>query len=88
MLDGENVKNLKVEWLRSQIGLICQEPALLLSSIKDNILYGRTGSLEEVEEAAKSAHAHAFISSLPEAYDTQVNFLIFFCNILCHNSWK
>ena len=59
MLDGENIKNLKVEWLRSQIGLISQEPALFSSSIKDNILYGRSASLDDVEEAAKSARAHA-----------------------------
>ena len=77
MLDGENIKNLKVEWLRSQIGLISQEPALFSSSIKDNILYGRSASLDDVEEAAKSARAHAFISSLPEAYDTQVDVYLY-----------
>lgn len=63
-----------MEWLRSQIGLVSQEPALFASSIKDNILYGRSASMDEVEEAAKIAHAHTFISSLPEAYDTQVGF--------------
>ncbi|KAI3470698.1 hypothetical protein Pfo_027361 [Paulownia fortunei] len=72
LLDGENIKNLKLEWLRSQIGLVTQEPALLSLSIKDNIAYGRNASLDQIEEAAKIAHAHAFISSLDKGYDTQV----------------
>ncbi|GER26259.1 ABC transporter family protein [Striga asiatica] len=72
LLDGENIKNLKLEWLRSQIGLVTQEPALLSLSIKDNIAYGRNVSLDQIEEAAKIAHAHAFISSLDKGYDTEV----------------
>lgn len=42
LLDGENIKNLKLEWLRSQIGLVTQEPALLSLSIRENIAYGRS----------------------------------------------
>lgn len=72
LLDGENIKNLKLEWLRSQIGLVTQEPALLSLSIKDNIAYGRKASFDQIEEAAKIAHAHTFISSLDKGYDTQV----------------
>ncbi|XP_047963176.1 ABC transporter B family member 20-like [Salvia hispanica] len=72
LLDGENIKNLKLEWLRSQIGLVTQEPALLSLSIKDNIAYGRNASMDQIEEAAKIAHAHTFISSLEKGYDTQV----------------
>ncbi|XP_030450872.1 ABC transporter B family member 20-like isoform X1 [Syzygium oleosum] len=72
LLDGVNIKNLKLEWLRSQIGLVTQEPALLSLSIRDNIAYGRNASSDEIEEAAKVAHAHAFISSLEKGYDTQV----------------
>lgn len=72
LLDGENIKNLKLEWLRSQIGLVTQEPALLSLSIKDNIAYGRNASFDQIEEAAKIAHAHTFISSLDKGYDTQV----------------
>ena len=79
LLDGENIKNLKMEWLRSQIGLVSQEPALFASSIRENILYGRSASMDEIEEAAKIAHAHAFISSLPEAYDTQVIYISKHC---------
>lgn len=71
-MDGENIKNLKIEWLRSQIGLVSQEAALFATSIRENILYGRRASLDEIEEAAKMAHAHTFISSLPDGYETKV----------------
>lgn len=72
-MDGENIKNLKLEWLRSQIGLVTQEPALLSLSIRDNIAYGRDATFDQIEEAAKIAHAHTFISSLEKGYETQVN---------------
>ncbi|KAI4370622.1 hypothetical protein MLD38_018956 [Melastoma candidum] len=72
LLDGENIKNLKLEWLRSQIGLVTQEPALLSLSIRDNIAYGRETSSDQIEEAAKIAHAHTFITTLEKGYDTQV----------------
>lgn len=57
-MDGENIKKLKVEWLRSQIGLVTQEPALLSLSIRENIAYGRSATFDQIEEAAKTAHAH------------------------------
>ncbi|KAJ7121945.1 hypothetical protein O6H91_Y563500 [Diphasiastrum complanatum] len=60
LLDGENLKNLRLDWLRSQVGLVSSEPALFAASI------------DEIEEAAKIAHAHTFISSLPDGYETQV----------------
>ncbi|KAL3523776.1 hypothetical protein ACH5RR_016610 [Cinchona calisaya] len=72
LLDGENIKNLKLEWLRSQIGLVTQEPALLSLSIKENIAYGRDASSDQIEEAAKIARAHTFISSLEKGYETLV----------------
>ncbi|XP_061976784.1 ABC transporter B family member 20 [Populus nigra] len=72
LLDGENIKNLKLEWLRSQVGLVTQEPALLSLSIIDNISYGRDATMDQIEEAAKIAHAHTFISSLEKGYETQV----------------
>ncbi|KAH7427059.1 hypothetical protein KP509_10G028600 [Ceratopteris richardii] len=76
LLDGENIRNLRVEWLRNQIGLVSQEPALFAASIKENILYGRSASMDEVEEAAKIAHAHTFISSLSDAYETEIGGVI------------
>ncbi|KAB2609717.1 ABC transporter B family member 20-like, partial [Pyrus ussuriensis x Pyrus communis] len=72
LLDGENIKNLRLEWLRSQIGLVTQEPALLSLSIRDNIAYGRDATMDQIQEAAKIAHAHTFITSLEGGYDTQV----------------
>ncbi|KAL2340513.1 hypothetical protein Fmac_008453 [Flemingia macrophylla] len=68
LLDGENIKNMKLEWLRSQIGLVTQEPALLSLSIRDNIAYGRDTTMDQIEEAAKIAHVHTFISSLDKGW--------------------
>ncbi|KAJ0691057.1 putative ABC-type xenobiotic transporter [Helianthus annuus] len=73
MLDGHDIKGLNLKWLRQQIGLVSQEPALFATTIKENILLGRPdASLVEVEEAARVANAHSFIIKLPDAYDTQV----------------
>ncbi|KAF9605325.1 hypothetical protein IFM89_015980 [Coptis chinensis] len=73
MIDGHDIKNLKLKSLRKHIGLVQQEPALFATSIYENILYGRDGASEsEVNEAAKLANAHTFISSLPEGYSTKV----------------
>ncbi|KAA8529668.1 hypothetical protein F0562_034232 [Nyssa sinensis] len=73
LLDGINIKRLQLKWLRSQIGLVSQEPVLFATSIKENILFGKEGAtMEEVITAAKAASAHKFISQLPEGYDTQV----------------
>jgi ATP-binding cassette, subfamily B (MDR/TAP), member 1 len=72
-LDGENIRNLNLQWLRSQIGLVTQEPALLSLSIRENIAYGRVATDDQIEEAARIAHAHTFITSLEEGYSTQVN---------------
>lgn len=73
LLDGHNIKTLKLKWLRQQIGLVSQEPALFATSIKENILLGRPeATQEEIEEAARVANAHSFIVKLPDGYDTQV----------------
>lgn len=73
MLDGHDIKTLKLRWLRQQIGLVSQEPALFATTIKENILLGRAdASLVEIEEAARVANAHSFIVKLPDGYDTQV----------------
>ncbi|CAI5484462.1 unnamed protein product [Closterium sp. Yama58-4] len=72
-LDGRDIRSLQLKWLREQIGLVSQEPALFATSIKENIMYGKDGAtMEEVEAAAKVANAHEFISGLPEGYGTQV----------------
>ena len=73
LLDGVDLRDLNLHWLRSQIGLVSQEPTLFATSIRQNMLLGKPDATdEELEWAAKAANAHKFISSLPEGYDTQV----------------
>ncbi|KAK6155143.1 hypothetical protein DH2020_009391 [Rehmannia glutinosa] len=73
LLDGVAIDKLQLKWLRSQMGLVSQEPALFATSIKENILFGKEdASIEEVIEAAKASNAHDFITRLPQGYDTQV----------------
>ncbi|CAL0326786.1 unnamed protein product [Lupinus luteus] len=73
LLDGHDIKTLKLRWLRQQIGLVSQEPALFATTIRENILLGRPDADQgEIEEAARVANAHSFINKLPEGYETQV----------------
>ncbi|XP_073138767.1 putative multidrug resistance protein [Henckelia pumila] len=73
LLDGHKINRLKLKWLRSQMGLVNQEPILFATSIKENILFGKDdASMELVINAAKSANAHDFIVKLPLGYETQV----------------
>lgn len=66
-LDGRDIKNLNVAWLRSHIGVVSQEPVLFTGSIEENIRFGKpTATDEEVREAAKMANAHDFIMELPD----------------------
>ena len=79
LLDGVAIHKLQLKWLRSQMGLVSQEPALFATSIKENILFGREdATFEDVVDAAKSSNAHNFISMLPQGYDTQVSVNYFF----------
>jgi ATP-binding cassette, subfamily B (MDR/TAP), member 1 len=72
-LDGYDLRDLNVHWLRQQIGLVSQEPALFACSIRENIAYGSPGAnQEQIEEAAKKANAHNFIVSFPDGYNTNV----------------
>ncbi|XP_031403164.1 ABC transporter B family member 15-like isoform X2 [Punica granatum] len=73
LLDGVGIEKLQLKWLRSQMGLVSQEPALFATSIKENILFGKEdATFDEVVEAAKASNAHNFISQLPQGYGTQV----------------
>eukprot|EP01018_Ginkgo_biloba_P008960 Gb_02468 [translate_table: standard] len=73
LLDGVNIKTLQLKWLRDQMGLVSQEPALFATSIKENILFGKEGAnMDQLIAAAKSANTHNFISNLPQGYDTLV----------------
>uniref|UniRef100_A0A8B9K9K6 ATP-binding cassette, sub-family B (MDR/TAP), member 5 n=1 Tax=Astyanax mexicanus TaxID=7994 RepID=A0A8B9K9K6_ASTMX len=73
--DGMDTRGLNLAWLRSQLGLVSQEPILFDCTITENIQYGdnsRVVSQEEVVEAAKKANIHEFILNLPERYNTRV----------------
>uniref|UniRef100_A0A0E0CH24 Multidrug resistance protein n=1 Tax=Oryza meridionalis TaxID=40149 RepID=A0A0E0CH24_9ORYZ len=71
-VDGVDIRRLRLKWLRAQMGLVNQEPALFATSIRENILFGKEdATAEEVVAAAKAANAHSFISQLPQGYDTQ-----------------
>ena len=73
MLDGTNIKDLNLQWLRNQIGVVSQEPVLFNVSIAENISYGKEGAtMDDIHTAAKTANAHNFISELPDGYDTLV----------------
>ncbi|XP_055937185.1 ATP-dependent translocase ABCB1-like isoform X1 [Argiope bruennichi] len=72
-LDGHNIKDLNVGWLRDHIGLVGQEPVLFSTTIAENICLGKPGATqEEVETAAKLANVHSFIEALPLKYNTLV----------------
>ena len=65
-MDGKNIKDLNLKWLREQIGVVSQEPVLFDASIEENIRHGKVdASLEEIQAAAKMANAHGFIQLLP-----------------------
>jgi ATP-binding cassette, subfamily B (MDR/TAP), member 1 len=74
LLDRVEIKSLKISWLRSQMGLVSQEPVLFNDTIRTNIAYGKHGEISEEEliKVAKAANAHEFISSLPQGYETTV----------------
>lgn len=72
-IDGNNVRKLTLESLRSQIGLVSQDVYLFGGSIKDNIAYGKPdATMDEIVDAAKKANIHDFIMELPDKYDTFV----------------
>ena len=73
LLDGQNIKNVTLESLRSNIGVVQQEVYLFSGSVYENIAYGKTDATrEEVIQAAKMAGAHEFIMELKDGYDTYV----------------
>ncbi|MDX1438012.1 MAG: ABC transporter ATP-binding protein, partial [Anaerolineales bacterium] len=73
LIDGHDVRDVQLESLREQIGIVLQETNLFSGTIRDNIAFGRPdASLEDVIAAAKAAAAHEFITSFPEGYETPV----------------
>ncbi|GFP93628.1 ABC transporter b family member 21 [Phtheirospermum japonicum] len=73
LIDGINLKEFQLKWIRSKIGLVSQEPVLFMGSIKDNIAYGKEGAADqEIRAAAELANAAKFIDKLPQGLDTMV----------------
>uniref|UniRef100_A0A7N0TAH2 Uncharacterized protein n=1 Tax=Kalanchoe fedtschenkoi TaxID=63787 RepID=A0A7N0TAH2_KALFE len=73
LLDGRNIQDLDVKWLRKQIGLVNQEPVLFATTIRENILYGKGDATDdEIIHAAKLSEALSFVSNLPDKFETQV----------------
>jgi ATP-binding cassette subfamily B protein len=74
LVDGNNIKNVDLESLRSQMGIMLQDTFLFSTSIKENIRYGKLDATdEEVIAAAKAVNAHEFIMKMEKGYDTDVN---------------
>jgi len=73
LVDGVDVRQYDVRSLRERIAIVLQDPVLFAGTIADNLRYGRLDATkEEIEEAARAAHAHDFIARLPKGYDTDV----------------
>ncbi len=73
LIDGQNIAEARLRDLRSQIAYVPQEPMMFHRSIRENIRYGRLDASDDaIIAAAKKAHAHEFIASLPDGYDTMV----------------
>ena len=70
-IDGQNIKEVSIESLRSQMGIMTQDNFLFTGTIRENIAYGKLDATdEEIVAAAKAVHAHEFIMQLPNQYDT------------------
>ncbi|PIA60696.1 hypothetical protein AQUCO_00300306v1 [Aquilegia coerulea] len=73
LIDGINLKDFNLRWIREKIGLVSQEPVLFASTIKENIAYGKAGAtIEEIRAASELANAAKFIDKLPQGLDTLV----------------
>lgn len=73
LVDGHDVRGLRLRSLREQVAIVSQDVTLFNASVRDNIAYGREGAdAAQVEAAAREADAHAFIIALPDGYDTEV----------------
>ena len=72
-IDGEDVRRYRIRSLRDKIAIVLQDPVLFAGTIADNLRYGRLDATdEELEQAARAAHAHEFIMRLPNGYQTEI----------------
>ncbi len=89
MLDNTDIRELNIKWLRSNIGIVSQEPVLFDCSIRDNITYGlsmeerENVTMDRIEAAAKSSNIHHFISSLPKASLVYLSVLTLYWECYC-----
>jgi ABC-type multidrug transport system fused ATPase/permease subunit len=72
LLDGRDLRDCRLAWLRDQIGVLLQDTVLFTGTVADNIAYATQATRAEVVDAAKAAAAHDFVSALPEGYDTEL----------------
>ncbi|MFX3636888.1 MAG: ABC transporter ATP-binding protein [Candidatus Pristimantibacillus sp.] len=73
LIDGKDIRDVTIDSLRSQVGIVLQDTFIFAGTIRDNIRYGRLNATDmEIVEAAKAVNAHDFIMSLPDGYDTEV----------------
>jgi len=73
VIDGVDVRQYRVRSLRERIALVLQDPVLFTGTIADNLRYGKLDATQtEIEDAARAAHAHDFISRLPKGYETEI----------------
>jgi len=73
LMDGHDLRDVTFNSLRRQMGIVSQEALLIYGTVRDNIAYGKPGVTDEtIEAAAQAAHAHEFITALPQGYDTLI----------------
>lgn len=85
-LDGHDIRSLQVKWLRSQIGMLGQEPVLFAISIIENVMMGKENATrKEAMAACVAANASNFILGLPQGYDTQVILLKYSVSVYTRN---
>jgi ABC-type multidrug transport system fused ATPase/permease subunit len=72
LIDGRDVRDCSLDWLRAQVGVLLQDTVLFTGSVRENIAYGADVSAEAVVEAARAAAAHEFVTGLPHGYETEL----------------
>jgi ATP-binding cassette subfamily B protein len=72
LVDGRDLRDCSLAWVRRQVGLVLQDTVLFSGTVADNIAYGIEAGQDEIEAAAKAAGAHGFISQLPDGYETEL----------------
>ncbi len=72
LIDGRDLRECSLQWLRNQVGMVLQESVLFTGTIAENIAYGIEADSEAIVKAAKAAGAHPFIEALPDGYETEL----------------